>query len=157
MKELIDDVLVPMERVKEFRDGKKRESQRKFFPGYVLIHMVMNEKTWLFVRHTDRVLGFVGGNIDHPMPITDAEAERILGRLKETENAPTQKTKFEVGEKVRAFENENIAFRKNLRGIGYIVKVMRIAGVGYLCLPFPVISKKTDYFFVVVGYGKAFL
>ncbi len=102
MKELIDDVLVPMERVKEYKDGKKKESQRKFFPGYVLIHMAMTEKSWLFVRYTDRVLGFVGGNIDHPMPITDEEAEKILGRLKETENAPTQKTKFEVGEKVRA-------------------------------------------------------
>jgi transcriptional antiterminator NusG len=119
MKELIDEVLVPMERVKEYRDGKKRESQRKFFPGYVLIHMVMNEKTWLFVRHTDRVLGFVGGNIEHPMPITDAEAERILGRLKETENTPTQKTKFEVGERVRAKEGAFKDFTGIVEAVDY--------------------------------------
>ena len=97
MQEFFGEVLVPKEKVRDMREGKKVESERKFFPGYVLIQMVMNEKTWLMVRHTDRVLGFVGGSVNKPMPITDAEAERILSRLKETEDSPRPKTVFEQG------------------------------------------------------------
>lgn len=102
MQDYFDEVLVPKEKVKECRDGKMYTSERKFFPGYVLVHMLMTEKSWLLVRHTDKVLGFVGGTLNHPIPISDKEAELILSRLKETENTPTQKTKFEIGETVRA-------------------------------------------------------
>ncbi len=98
------EVLVPKEKVKEIRDGKKRESERKFFPGYVLVHMRMNSDTWQLVKHTDRVLGFIGGSPDHPLPITDAEAARIMERLKESEDKPRPKTMFEVGEMVRAID-----------------------------------------------------
>ena len=104
MKDYFGEVLVPKEKVKEIRDGKKVESERKLFPGYVLVQMIMNEKSWLLVRHTDRVLGFVGGTIDKPMPITAQEADRIMDRLKETEEAPRPKTVFEIGEVVRACE-----------------------------------------------------
>ncbi|MGN0909396.1 MAG: transcription termination/antitermination protein NusG [Succinivibrio sp.] len=98
------EVLVPKEKVKEIRDGKKHETERKFFPGYVLVHMRMNSQSWQLVKHTERVLGFIGGTSDHPLPITEQEADRILDRLKESEAAPRPKTEFEVGETVRAID-----------------------------------------------------
>lgn len=98
------EVLVPKEKVKEIKNGKKHESERKFFPGYVLIQMRMSPETWQLVKHTDRVLGFIGGSSDHPLPISEAEANRILDRLKETSESPRPKTMFEVGEMVRAID-----------------------------------------------------
>ena len=104
MEDDFAEVLVPKEKVKEIRDGKKHETERKFFPGYVLVHMRMNSQSWQLVKHTERVLGFIGGTSDHPLPITEQEANRILDRLKESEAAPRPKTEFEVGETVRAID-----------------------------------------------------
>lgn len=104
MEDDFAEVLVPKEKGKEIKDGKKHETERKFFPGYVLVHMRMTPDTWQLVKHTDRVLGFIGGTSDHPLPITEAEADRILDRLKESEERPRPKTEFEVGETVRAID-----------------------------------------------------
>lgn len=104
MEHNFGDILVPKEKVKEIKDGKKRESERKFFPGYVLVQMRMNSETWQLVKHTDRVLGFIGGTPERPLPITQAEADKILARLKESEESPRPKTMFEVGEVVRAVD-----------------------------------------------------
>lgn len=104
MDEDFGEVLVPKEKVKEIKDGKKRESERKFFPGYVLIQMRMTSDTWQLVKRTDRVLGFIGGTPDRPLPITEAEANKILSRLRESEESPRPKTMFEVGESVRAID-----------------------------------------------------
>ncbi len=104
MEDDFAEVLVPKEKVKEIKDGKKHETERKFFPGYVLVHMRMNADTWQLVKHTDRVLGFIGGTSDRPLPITEAEANRILDRLKASEESPRPKTEFEVGETVRAID-----------------------------------------------------
>ena len=98
------EVLVPKEKVKEIKDGKKRESERKFFPGYVLVQMRMTSETWQLVKHTDRVLGFIGGTAEKPEPITKAEADKILSRLRESEESPRPKTIYEVGEVVRAID-----------------------------------------------------
>ncbi len=119
MQDYFGEVLVPKEKVKEFKDGKKKESERKFFPGYVFIHMIMNEKSWLLVRHVDRVLGFVGGSVDKPMPISDAEASRILSRLRETEDSPRPKTIFEVGEVVRACDGAFKDFSGTVEAVDY--------------------------------------
>lgn len=104
MEDDFAEVLVPKEKVKEIKDGKKHETERKFFPGYVLVHMRMTSESWQLVKHTDRVLGFIGGSSDHPLPITEAEADRILDRLKESEESPRPKTEFSVGETVRAID-----------------------------------------------------
>ncbi len=104
MEDYFGEVLVPQEKVKEIKDGKKRESERKFFPGYVLIQMRMTSESWQLVKHTERVLGFIGGTAEKPLPITEAEADRILHRLRESESSPRPKTMFEVGETVRAIE-----------------------------------------------------
>lgn len=104
MEDDFGEVLVPKEKVKEIKDGKKRESERKFFPSYVLVQMRMTSEAWQLVKHTDRVLGFIGGTAEKPLPITEREANKILSRLKETEGSPRPKTMFDVGESVRAID-----------------------------------------------------
>ncbi len=104
MSELQDsfgDVMVPTEEVVEMREGAKRKSERKFFPGYVLVQMEMNNDTWHLVKSVPKVLGFIGGTSDKPAPITDAEADAILNRIEEGVDRPRPKVMFEVGEVVR--------------------------------------------------------
>ena len=98
------EILVPKEKVKDNKDGKSRESERKFFPGYVMVQMKMTSDSWQLVKHTERVLGFIGGTPERPLPITEREANLILDRLKLTADAPRPKTLFEVGEQVRAID-----------------------------------------------------
>lgn len=100
-KELFGQILVPTEEVVEMRDGQKRRSERKFFPGYVLVEMDMTEDTWHMVKEVPKVLGFIGGTSDKPAPITDAEANAILNRVEEGVDSPKPKVLFEVGEVVR--------------------------------------------------------
>lgn len=94
-------ILVPTEEVVEMRAGQKRKSARKFFPGYVLVEMAMDEEAWHLVKSVPRVLGFIGGTSDRPAPITKQEADRILQRLEDSTDKPKPKTLFEVGEVVR--------------------------------------------------------
>ncbi len=95
------EILVPTEEVVEMRDGQKRRSDRKFFPGYVLVHMELNDETWHLVKDTPRVMGFIGGTSAKPAPITDKEAEAILNRVQEGAERPRPKVLFEPGEVVR--------------------------------------------------------
>ncbi len=95
------EILVPTEEVVEMRDGQKRRSDRKFFPGYVLVHMELDDDTWHLVKDTPRVMGFIGGTSDKPAPITDKEAEAILNRVQEGAERPRPKVLFEPGEVVR--------------------------------------------------------
>lgn len=104
MQDLFGEVLVPKEKVKEIREGRKRESERKFFPSYVFVQMRMTDAAWHLVRQTERVSGFVGGSAEKPLPISEEEAERILSRTRESEESPRPKTMFEVGEVVRAID-----------------------------------------------------
>lgn len=98
------EIIVPSEEVVDVRDGKKRKSERKFFPGYVLVEMEMNDDTWHLVKNTPKVIGFIGGTGDRPMPITTKEANRILDRMAEAEEGPKLKVLFEVGESVRVID-----------------------------------------------------
>lgn len=100
-KDLFGQILVPTEEVVEMRDGQKRRSERKFFPGYVLVEMDMTEDTWHMVKEVPKVLGFIGGTSDKPAPITEAEANAILNRVEEGVDSPRPKVLFEVGEVVR--------------------------------------------------------
>ncbi len=89
MEELFGEVLVPTEEVVEMRAGQRRKSERKFFPGYVLVQMIMNDESWHLVRSVPRVMGFIGGTSDRPAPITDKEADAILNRLEKASEAPS--------------------------------------------------------------------
>ncbi|BCX80547.1 transcription termination/antitermination protein NusG [Methylomarinovum caldicuralii] len=97
-------ILVPTEEVIEMRMGQRRKTDRKFFPGYVLVQMEMNDKTWHLVRSIPNVLGFIGGTPEKPAPISDEEAEAILARVEEGLSKPRPKVLFEPGEVVRIIE-----------------------------------------------------
>ena len=98
------EILVPTEEVVEMKGGSKRSSERKFFPGYVLVQMEMNDETWHFVKEVPKVLGFVGGSSDNPAPISDAEAQHILQSVAEGADKPRPKILFEPGEVVRVID-----------------------------------------------------
>ena len=98
------EILVPTEEVVEMKGGSKRSSERKFFPGYVLVQMEMNDETWHFVKEVPKVLGFVGGSSDNPAPISDAEAQHILQSVEEGADKPRPKILFEPGEVVRVID-----------------------------------------------------
>ena len=100
-KDKFGDIMVPTEEVVEMREGSRRKSERKFFPGYVLVQMEMDNDTWHLVKEVPKVLGFIGGTSDKPAPITEAEADAILNRVEEGVDRPRPKVLFEVGEVVR--------------------------------------------------------
>ena len=101
MGEKFGDILVPTEEVVEIRNGQKRRSERKFFPGYVLVRMELDDESWHLVKDVPKVLGFIGGTADRPAPITDREADAILQRVQEDVEKPRPKVLFDVGEVVR--------------------------------------------------------
>jgi transcriptional antiterminator NusG len=100
-KDKFGSIMVPTEEVVEIREGNRRKSERKFFPGYVLVQMEMDSDTWHMVKQVPKVLGFIGGTSDKPAPITEAEADAILNRVEEGVDRPRPKVLFEVGEVVR--------------------------------------------------------
>jgi transcription termination/antitermination factor NusG len=105
------EVLVPTEEVVEMKDGKKRKSERKFFPGYVLVEMEMNDDTWHIVKECPKVLGFIGGTAEKPAPITQKEADAILARVRNTGEAPRPKTMFEPGEELLVIDGPFTDFK----------------------------------------------
>lgn len=118
LKDKFGEILVPTEEVVEMRAGQKRKSARKFFPGYVLVQMEMDEESWHLVKSVPRVLGFIGGTSDRPAPITQKEADRILQRLEETDK-PKPKTLFEPGEVVRVIEGPFADFNGVVEELDY--------------------------------------
>lgn len=113
------EILVPTEEVVEMRGGQKRKSERKFFPGYVLIQMEMDDDTWHLVRQVPKVLGFIGGKADRPAPISDKEASIILDRLEATENKPSPKVLFEPGEVIRVIDGPFSDFDGVVEDVNY--------------------------------------
>ena len=119
MEEKFGEILVPTEEVIEMRAGQKRKSERKFFPGYVLVQMVMDETSWHLVRSVPRVMGFIGGTSDRPAPISDKEADAILNRLQESVDKPKPKTLFEAGEVVRVSDGPFADFQGVVEEVDY--------------------------------------
>ncbi len=104
MQDKFGEILVPTEEVVEMRGGQQRKSERKFFPGYVLVHMEMTDETWHLVKDVPKVMGFIGGTGDRPAPISDKEADAILLRVQEGVEKPRPKVLFEPGEVVRVID-----------------------------------------------------
>lgn len=130
VKDQFGQILVPTEEVVEMRDGQKRKSDRKFFPGYVLVQMEMDNDTWHLVRNTPKVLGFIGGTSDRPAPISEEEAQTILQRIQEGVDKPKPKVLYEPGEMVRVtdgpfndFEGvvEEVNYEKNRLRVGVMI------------------------------------
>jgi len=119
MEALFEEILVPTEEVVEMRAGQKRKSTRKFFPGYVLVKMVMNEDSWHLVKNVPRVMGFIGGTSDRPAPISQKEADNILQRLQDSIDSPKPRTLYEVGESVRVNDGPFADFNATVEEIDY--------------------------------------
>ena len=127
MEEHFGQILVPAEEVVEMRAGKKRRSERKFFPGYVLVEMDLDDVSWHMVKETPKVLGFIGGKADQPAPITDAEAATILQRVQAGSEQATPKTVFEPGELVRVIDGPFNDFNGVVEEVNYEKNRLHVA------------------------------
>ena len=127
LEDRFGEILVPTEEVVELRGGQKRKSERKFFPGYVLVEMAMDEQTWHLVRSIPKVLGFIGGTSDKPAPISPKEAETILQRMQDSSEKPKPKVLFEVGEVVRVTDGPFADFNGVVEEVNYEKSRLRVA------------------------------
>ena len=127
LEDKFGEILVPKEEVVEIRSGKRRKSERKFFPGYVLVQMEMDDDIWHFVRRIPKVLGFIGGTPDQPAPITDEEADNILQRVQEGVDKPRPKVLFEPGEVIRVIDGPFSDFTGAVEEVNYDKNRLRVA------------------------------
>jgi len=127
MADSFGQILVPTEEVVEMRDGKKRRSERKFFPGYVLVQMQMDDASWHLVKSAPKVLGFIGGSSDKPRPITEQEAQAIMLRVQEGTDKPRPKILYEPGEVVRVTDGPFNDFNGVVEEVNYDKSRLRVA------------------------------
>ncbi len=127
MEEKFGDILVPTEEVVEMRAGQKRRSERKFFPGYVLVQMDLDDDSWHLVKDVPKVMGFIGGTADRPAPISDREADQILQRVQEGVDKPRPKVLFEAGEMVRVIDGPFNDFNGVVEEVNYEKSRLRVA------------------------------
>ena len=120
-------ILVPMEEVVEIKNGQKKTTERKFFPGYVLVEMVMNDETWHLIKHTNKVTGFVGGAKNRPAPISEAEVMKIVIQMQEGTDKPRHKVEFTVGEFVRVKDGPFTDFTGSVEDVNYEKSKVRVA------------------------------
>ncbi len=120
-------ILIPTEEVVEMRMGQQRKSERKFFPGYVLVQMELTDETWHLVKDTPKVLGFIGGTSDRPAPISDKEAMAILNRVEEGVNKPRPKILFEAGEVIRVVDGPFKDFNGVVEEVNYEKNKLKIS------------------------------
>lgn len=119
LEDFFAEILVPTEEVSEVRDGKRRTSERKFFPGYVLVKMEMNDETWHLVKDTSYVSGFIGGTSDKPFPLTEKEVDAIMNRMQEGADKPKPRTLYEVGEEIRITDGPFSDFNATVEAVNY--------------------------------------
>ncbi len=127
MEDLFGEVLVPTEEVVEMKGGQKRRSDRKFFPGYVLVEMDMTDETWHLVKDVPKVMGFIGGTADRPAPISEKEADAILSRVQEGVDKPRPKVLFEPGEMVRVVDGPFNDFNGVVEEVDYDKSRLKVA------------------------------
>jgi transcription termination/antitermination protein NusG len=127
LEQKFGDILVPTEEVVEMRDGQKRRSERKFYPGYVLVQMEMDEESWHLVRDVPKVLGFIGGTSDKPAPISEKEALRILQRVEDGVDKPRPKVLFEPGQVVRVVHGPFNDFNGVVESVNYEKNRLQVA------------------------------
>ena len=127
MQEHFGKILVPTEEVVEMKNGQRTISERRFFPGYVLVEMEMNDDSWHLVKNTGKVTGFVGGSGNRPTPISEKEVEKIMSQMQEGVEKPKPKTLFEVGEMVRVREGPFTDFNGNVEEVNYEKSRLRVS------------------------------
>jgi len=127
LEEKFGEILIPTEEVVEMKDGAKRSTERKFFPGYVMVQMEMDDETWHLVKEVPKVLGFIGGSSDRPAPITEIEANRILQRVVDGVDKPQPKVLFEPGELVRVTDGPFNDFSGVVEKVNYEKNRLEVA------------------------------
>ena len=127
MQDKFGRILVPTEELVEMRGGQRTISERRFFPGYVLVEMEMNDDTWHLVKNTPKVTGFVGGTATKPTPISEKEVQNILHQIQEGVEKPRPKVLFEVGEAVRVKEGPFADFHGNVEDVNYDKNKLRVS------------------------------
>ena len=127
LEDKFGEILIPTEEVVEMKDGAKRSTERKFFPGYVLVQMEMDDETWHLVKEVPKVLGFIGGSSDRPAPITEIEANRILQRVMNGVDKPQPKVLFEPGELVRVTDGPFNDFSGVVEKVNYDKNRLEVA------------------------------
>jgi transcription termination/antitermination protein NusG len=120
-------ILVPTEEVVEMKNGQRRTAERKFFPGYVFVEMVMDDDTWHLVKHTNKVTGFVGGAKNRPAPISEAEVQKIVSQMQDGAEKPRHKVEFMVGELVRVKEGPFTDFNGSVEEVNYEKSKVRVS------------------------------
>ena len=127
MQDSFGQILVPVEEVVEMKSGQKNISERKFFPGYVLVEMEMTDDTWHLVKNTPKVTGFVGGTATKPTPISEKEVQNILHQIQEGVEKPRPKVLFEIGEAVRVKDGPFADFHGNVEDVNYDKSKLRVS------------------------------
>jgi transcriptional antiterminator NusG len=127
MEDLFGKILVPVEEVVEMKGGQKSISERKFFPGYVLVEMDMTDDSWHLIKNTPMVTGFVGGTATKPTPISEKEVQNILHQIQEGVEKPRPKVLFEVGEAVRVKDGPFADFHGNVEDVNYDKSKLRVS------------------------------
>jgi len=127
MQDFFGDILVPTEEVVEMKAGQKRTSERKFFPGYVLVNMAMTDDTWHLVKNVPRVAGFIGGTENRPMPISDREAREIIQQVSDSADAPKMKFTFAPGELVRIIDGPFADFNGTVEDANFEKSKLRVS------------------------------
>ena len=120
-------VLVPTEEVVEMKGGQKKTTERRLFPGYVFVEMLMDDESWHLIKHTNKVTGFVGGAKNRPAPISEAEVQKIVSQMQEGTEKPRHKTEFMVGEYVRVKEGPFTDFNGSVEDVNYEKSRLRVS------------------------------
>ena len=127
LSEMFGEIMIPTEQVTELKKGQKKQMERKFFPGYMLVEMNMNDDTWHLVRKTPNVMGFLGGTKNKPLPLSEKELNRITNRVEQTTEQPVFKTVFESGETVRINDGPFNDFNGIVEEVDYEKNLIRIS------------------------------
>ena len=127
LSEMFGEIMIPTEQVTELKKGQKKQMERKFFPGYMLVEMNMNDDTWHLVRKTPNVMGFLGGTKNKPLPLSEKELNRITNRVEQTTEQPVFKTVFESGETVRINDGPFNDFNGTVEEVDYEKNLIRVS------------------------------
>ena len=127
LSDMFGDIMIPTEQVTELKKGQKKQMERKFFPGYMLVQMEMNDDTWHLVRKTPNVMGFMGGTRNKPAPLSEDELNRITNRVERTTEQPVFKTVFESGETVRINDGPFNDFNGIVEEVDYEKNLIRVS------------------------------
>ncbi|CAB9539332.1 Transcription antitermination protein NusG [uncultured Gammaproteobacteria bacterium] len=126
LTDLLSDVMIPTEQVVELKDGQKKTAERKFFPGYMLIHMELTEQSWLAVKNTTNVIGFIGGSSGKPSPITQREVDKIMARVQEGTDKPKPKVAYQPGEEILVIDGPFNEFNGTVESVDYEKNLLKV-------------------------------